>query len=251
MKKRIATAFCTLTLCSLLLITVGTAMAAEPGYERTSYLTQVTPTIDGVWTSPDEWTDGNQTWIGTDVVFTSTLDSDTTRWIIEFLTDTTDDPDDYLLFCIYTRASFGYRFKITGHTNIEWYIGDQSGGGNWIVTDVIPENEIEWANSLSTSPTSSTPHWILEFQKKKTDGQIQIPEVWDFLIQVYDASNPGAGTPSWPPTNPNYTVDYGVENYSPEPIPEGLTFGIMALLSTVSVLIGYRYLVKRKETKAE
>jgi len=32
-------------------------------------------------------------------------------------------------------------------------------------------------------------------------------------------------------------------------IPEGLTFAVVALLSTVSMLVGYKYFVKRKETK--
>jgi len=236
-------------------------MAAEPGYTRTSYMAVVTPTIDGMWTSEDEWTDTEATMIGEDVAFRSTWyfgDDVVTQWIIEFFSDTTDDSEDMWQFCIDGDQSGGaspqpsdYKFEITGHTDIYWELGDTGGSGEWMWTDVIPENEIEWANSLSASPTNSTPHWILEFQKKKNVGQIQLPTVWDFLLQVYDASNPGAGKPSWPPTNPNYREEYGIENYSSEPIPEGVTFAVMALLSTVSMLVGYKYLVKRKETKAQ
>ena len=246
-------------LCSLLLLTVGTAMAAEPGYERFSYPTQVVPTIDGRWTSPDEWTDGNVTWIGTDVAFRSTWESQGsevyTQWIVEFLSDTTDDPNDYWQFCIDGRQLGGSEpvvgvrmFKITGHTNIVWYLGGGGlGGEGWAEVDMDP-SEMEWANSLSASPTDSTPHWILEFQIPKNSGFI-LEDVWNFLLEVNDASNPVFL--AWPPTDPNVPDEYGIENYSNEPIPEGLTFVVMVLLSSISVIVGYKYFVKRKETKAQ
>jgi hypothetical protein len=259
MKRPIVTTFCALTLCSLLLITVGTVMAAEPGYERYSYPTQVIPTIDGMWTSPDEWTDGDATWIGTDIAFRSTWDSSgddvMTRWIVEFFSDTTDDSGDYWQFCIDGTQAGGSEpqvglhrmFKITGHTTIDWYMGDGSGWG----TVTYGPSEIEWANSLSASPTNSTPHWILEFQIPKNSGTVQMDIYWNFFLGAFDASNPGAGELSWPPTDPNVPDEWGIENYSTEPIPEGLTFGVMALLTTVSMLVGYKYFVKRKETKAQ
>ena len=254
MKKIVATTFCILMLCSVFaLVATGIAMAAEQGYERISYHTQVTPTIDGMWTSPDEWADGEATWIGTDIVFRTTVDSDMSRWIVEFLTDTTDNAGDYWQLCIDPHADGGYvpelgkhrMFKITGHTNIVWYTGDGSG---W--TEVtVPTTQIEWADSLSASPTSSTPHWILEFQIDKDSGVVPIDDVWNFFLGARDASNPGLQ--SWPPTDPNVPDEWGIENYSPEPIPEGLTFGVMAMLSSVSVIVGYKYFVKRKETKTE
>jgi hypothetical protein len=53
-RRTIATTFYILMLCSLLvMMTAGTTMAAEPGYERVSYSTVVMPTIDGAWTSED------------------------------------------------------------------------------------------------------------------------------------------------------------------------------------------------------
>ena len=251
MKKIVATTFCVLTLCSLLVLTVaGTAMAAEPGYERISYLTQVIPTIDGIWTSDDEWTDGEVTWIGTDVAFRSTLDSGITRWLVEFYSDTTDDPGDFFRFCIDWGQSggsspAGWKFEITGHTDLTWYVG-MGDGSDW-AEYTIDESEIDWANSLSASPTNSTPHWILEFQMSKNSGSIQMHDVWNFLLEVFDASNPVFL--AWPPTDPNVPDEWGMENYSAEPIPEGLTFGVMVLLSSISMLVGYKYFVKRKKTK--
>lgn len=251
MKKIIATTFCTLMLCSLLLIT-GTVMAAEPGYVRYSHPTQVIPILDGTWTTDDEWTDGEETWIGEDVVFRSTLDSDISRWIVEFLTDTTDDPGDYLRFCIDVGSGTDYsapeitfhrKFEITEHTNLFHYFGDR---GDWSLHD---HSYVEWAASLSASPTSSTPHWIYEIQIYKTVGVIPIEDIWYFFLQVYDASNPEFH--AWPPTDPDVPEDWGMEDYSPEPIPEFLSFGVMVLLTTLSMLVGYKYFVKRKETKAQ
>ncbi|UCC57592.1 MAG: hypothetical protein JSW14_04200 [Candidatus Bathyarchaeum sp.] len=257
MKRGLFVAFSILMLCSLLLlITVGTTMAAEPGYERTSWYTQVMPTIDGVWTSEDEWTDGEITVIGEDVAFRSTWDMGgpdvTTHWIIEFFSDTTNDTGDYWQVCFDGDQSGGtapqvgdYMCNITGHTDLVWYAGDGTG---W--TEVaLDASEIEWANSLSDSPTNSTSHWILEFQILKNTGSVQLSIYWNFRLAVYDASNPGAGVLAWPPTHPDVPYGWGIENYSSDPIPEGLTFAVMVLLSSVSVLVGSHYLWKRSKKR--
>jgi len=255
MKKVVATIFCALMLCGLLLITVGATMATETDYERTSYPTQVTPTIDGQWTSPDEWTDGAETWIGTDIVFRSTWDGDMTRWLVEFLTDTTNNPGDYLQFCIDpqqwggSEPELGHHFmlQITGHTELTRYTVNNGEWYYWEGSTLA----VEWAASLSTSPTSSTPHWIYELQIDRASATLSWGDPWNFLLGVFDASNPGDGLQSWPPTDPDVPDEYGIENYSVELIPEGLTFAVMALLTTFSMLVGYKYFVKRKETKTQ
>jgi len=245
LKKIIVTTFCTLMLCGLLL-TVGTVMVVAENYERTSYLTQVIPTIDGKWTSDNEWTDGEETWIGTDVVFRSTWDtqgSDVyTRWIVEFLTDTTNDPGDLWRFCVNFGQTWSIMFEIYGHTDLTWYIVTTSSS-----TEMEEAFPMEWDDSLSTSSARSTPHWILEFQIDK-NSQFELGDVWTFLLQVFDASNPEYHT--WPPNaEPEVIENYGEENSLPEAIPEGLTFTVMALLTIVSMLVGYKYFAKRKETR--
>lgn len=246
-------------LCSLLVLTTaGITMAAEPGYTRTSYMAVVAPTIDGMWTSEDEWTDTEATMIGEDVSFRSTWafgDDVVTQWIIEFLSDTTDDPEDLWQFCIDGEQSGGaspqasdYKFEITGHTTLEWYTG---GVGDWTGPISLDASEIEWAATLSASPTDSTPHWILEFQISKNTGTVQMGELWNLWVGVYDASNSAAGVLAWPPTSPDVPDQWGIEGYTMDPIPEGLTFGVMAALSSISMVVGYKYFVKRKETEAE
>ncbi len=262
MRKSIATIFCAILLCSLLLITLGPSIGtAQDVYERFSCSTQVIPTIDGNWTSEDEWTDGQGTWIGTDVAFTSTwdmADDVLTRWIVEFFSDTTDDSEDYWQFCIDGDQSGGsspqpsdYKFEIKGHTTLEWYTG---GVNEWTGPVSLDESEIEWASSFSASPTNSTPHWILEFQIGKNTGTVQMGILWNFRVAAFDASNTEAGVLAWPPTSdPDVPDSWGIENYTSEPptepIPEGLTFGVMALLSSVSVIVSYKHFVKRKKKK--
>jgi len=249
---------CTLTTVAflmLLMVSVGAincvlAQAAE----RTSYATVVTPTIDGMWTSEDEWTDGEETMIGDVVAFRSTWDMGDfvmTRWIIEFFTDTTEDLADRVDFCIDGDQSGGsapqegdFRFRISGHTELVWYEGD---GTTWIEKD-LDETEIEWATSLSESPTESTPHWILEFQIPKNGGTVQLGITWNLRVSVYDSSNALAGRPSWPEGSDQDVPDtWGMENYSSDTIPEGLSFGVLVLLSSAAVIVATVGLRKRSK----
>lgn len=239
----------------LLLVSVGTInFVSAQGAERTSWSTQVEPTIDGMWTSEDEWTDGEVTMIGDDVAFRSTWDMPGdvwTRWVVEFFSDTTDDPDDVWQICIDGFQSGGvapqpshYKFEITGHTDLKWYTG--------MTTDwqeiTLDENEIEWANSLSESPTNSTPHWILEFQTDKNAGTVQMDILWNIRVAAYDGSNPDAGFLAWPEGSDADVADtWGLENYQMANIPENLSFVVMALLSSVAVIATTAILRKRSK----
>jgi len=253
MKKR----FCTIMMIAfmmLLLVSVGAINCVHAqGAERTSYSTVLPPTIDGAWTSDDEWTDGEITTIGEVVAFRSTWDMGDeyvmTRWIIEFFSDTTDDLADRWYFCVDGDQSGGtapqagdFRFVITGHTDLVWYEGDGTG---W--TEVqLDETEIEWATSLSESPTDSTPHWILEFQIPKNGGTVQLGITWNLRVAVYDSSNALAGAPNWPEGSDVDVPDtWGIENYSSDTIPEGLSFGVMVLLSSAAVIVASVVLRKR------
>ena len=255
MKRTHLIASCAFLLCSLLLlVSTATTKAAEPGYERISYATQVLPTIDGKWTSPTEWTDGGVTMIGQEVAFRSKWDFGdvvTTRFVVEFFSDTTNDTGDYWQVCLDGDQSGGtapqsgdYKFEIRGHTNIVWYQGNGTG---W--TQIAPvAGEIEWANSISASPSNGTPHWILEFNKPKNAGTIQLGILWNFRLAAYDASNPSAGVKAWPPTSPDVPNGWGIENYTMDPIPESLSIGVVVLLSSAALIVGSVYLRKRPKT---
>ena len=243
-------------LCSLVfLITVGTTSAGNPDYQIVEYWTQVAKTFDGEWTTPDEWTDGQHVNI-TDVgMFTYTADINGgygSQFLVEFFNDTTDDAEDYWQICIDptnaggSTPQSGYgRIDIIGHTDVVCYQGD---GSTWV--EIPVEADLTWANLLSDSPLNDTTHWILELQFIKTEGALQLGQPPNGLrIAMYDASNPDAGVQSWPPDSSVEVPDeWGViPYYSDTPIPEGLTFGVMAALSSVALLTGSHYLRKRSK----
>jgi hypothetical protein len=253
MKKKFYT-ITTIAFMALLLVSLGAITCVYAQETRVSYMAAVPPTVDGEWTSEDEWTDTGATTIGEDAVCRSTweyTDSVYTEWLVEFFSDTTNDAEDYWEFCIDGDQSRGsapqtgdYKFVITGHTDLVWYEGDGSG---WTEVE-LDASEIEWANSLSESPTNSTAHWILEFVIDKNAGSVQMGQQWNLRVAVYDASNPDAGVLAWPPeSDANVPDTWGIEDYTMEPIPEGLSFGVMALLSSVAVIATTVVLRKRSK----
>jgi hypothetical protein len=262
MKKTIGATFCALMICSLLvLLTVGTTMAYDPSYTRKDWPTQVPPTIDGAWTSEDEWTDGEETTSGDALAFRSTWDyvfTDVfvvyTHFVVEFLTDDTNDAGDTWQMCIDGDADGGatpqpndFKIEVVGHGDVVVYEGDGTG---WV--EVTPnEGSIIFAESIIDSPTSSTPHWIAEITISKSGTIPNMAERWAFMLAVFDESNSEAGIQAWPPSDPDVPDDYGYQDYDSNPIPEPLSIVVMMMLSSVSVLVGYNYLVKRKEKKTE
>ena len=255
MKKPLI-AFCILALCSLLLsINVVTIKATESGYTRTDYMpdTSVTITIDGNWTTTNEWTlNGEVTMIGTDVAFRSVwtmISSDpivvSDTFLVEFFSDNTTDAGDYWQMCINgdrstetTPQTTDYRIDIVGHTNLTLYQGTGSG---WV--EVTPDpGDISWNNTISASPTNSTPHWILELWFLK--AELGAGAEWDFRLAVFD-ENSTAGVLAWPPTPRDEPNRWGFQDYVSAVVPEGFTFGVVVLLSSVSVAVAFYCLRKR------
>ena len=233
--------FLAFLICSTLLINFATVLATEPGYTRLEYSTVVEPTIDGEWTSADEWTDAGPTDIDSNVYFRSTftmvsMDPITvnSNFIVEILNDDTNDAGDYLQICIDGLLNGGsapqtddFKIEVTGHGSPTVYQGDGSG---WTV--VTPEaGDLVFAESLTDSPMSSASHWIAEVTISKSSGVIQMAEQWGLLIEVYDETNDI--TEAWPPTDSDVPDTWGLNDYTmdaytggepepeePEPEPE-------------------------------
>jgi hypothetical protein len=96
--------------------------------------------------------------------------------------------------------------------------------------------DFQWNNSISASPTSSTPHWICEIMLNKPAVGLGI--MFNGRIAVYDATSSAAGVKAWPSTSRDVPNDWGTFPYSSDPIPESLHFGVVMLLSSVAVLVG-------------
>jgi hypothetical protein len=254
-----------LMLCSLLLITtIGTVMAGNFDYSITEYWATEAATYDGVWTNDMEWVAGPQTPISEDAIFTYTLSASgdysvmNAQFLIENFADTTDDAGDYVQICIDQANAGGSapqtgcgRIDVIGQADVVCYVGDGSG---WTENT---DDSIEWAASISESYLESTPHGIVELQFDKLSGSLILDQPPNGLrVAVYDETTDTLA--AWPPESDvddpdswGVIADYSQTPYSDQPIPEGLTFGVMAALSSIALLAGSLYLRKhaKKQTK--
>ena len=268
MKRVVLVAFCIIALCSLgLVMKTGTVGAYQAGYEVTDYIAITTPTMDGNWTTAEEWTDADVRQLEGSLNVTFRLkyvsfypDAVYQYYLIEFFDDTTNDTGDYWQICYAAAAElFGtpiggdapqtdcLMINFTGHSQagLALYRGDGSG---WVAfTDYTWPDDIEIVDTISASPLNSTPHWIAEIMIEHTHYNIQ-PEFW-IRVAAYDESNSDAGVQSWPPGSSDVPNDWGLMISAQTVIPEGLTLGVMVLLSSVSVLIGSHYFRKRSRKR--
>ena len=176
MKRKVCTT-ALIAFLLLLLINVDTTIAGNPDYSILAYQVGELATIDGEWTTDNEWTNAPTTEMSDNANFGFNVFSPEwiMQWIIEIFDDDTDDAEDYLQICIdnnntggSTPQSGDYRVDIVGHTDLVFYEGN---GQGW--DEITPEvNEINWSNSISDSPLESADHWILEFSFLKDSGLI-------------------------------------------------------------------------------
>ena len=266
--KKIGVTFCIIALLSLgLLANAGIATAYQEGYEFDHYMAVTEPDIDGIWTSSDEWTDvdmEHQMDGDLNVVFrTNWLMSSGAGysgipvfWIIEFYDDDTNDAGDYWQLCLDGSANGGsapntddVRIDFVGHdqSGLTVYRGD---GAGWVESDELTWGEsIHIVDSISDSPTNSTPHYIVEIV---VDHQlINSGPNQNVRVAAYDESNSEAGVQAWPDSSPDVPDEWGLTYSIMEPIPEGLTFAVMVFLSSVSLLVGSQYLRKRSKKREQ
>ena len=257
MKRAFLVAFCILLLCGLLLaMNAGTVIAAYAGYTTSSYQAAAAPTYDGVWTTSTEWNDGAQSTISANAVFRnkwSAADDFSAVWehfVIELLNDNTNDTGDYWQIIYDGTANGGtapqsddIRIDVVGHTNAGIKVYQGTGTG-W--NQITPSaGQVQMSNSISSSPTSSTAHWVVEIRIEKLSLALQ-QDPW-IRVAAYDASNSAAGVQAWPPTSQDVPSNYGVNTAVLGPIPEGLSLGVVVLLSSFIVLVGSYYFRKRSK----
>jgi hypothetical protein len=255
LKRTSLIAFGILMLCSLLLIVnVRTTKASEPGYTFTEYYMGTAVTADGKWTTTDEWQDVTTQRIGTPQVAVFEYKMDTTdytmTWLLEFA-DNTNDAGDRWQVCLDGSNDGGtapnandVKFEIEGHTTLKTYIGTGTG---WAATTATAT----WADSRTTSPHDPATHYVLELKFSKSQWEWGVnPPPHGVRVAMYDASNPSQGWVAWPPEaiSKDNPARWGlIPDYMAAPAPEGLTIGVMVLLSSIAVVVGTRYF--RKQSK--
>ena len=265
MKRAMLAILGAIAMCSLCL--AGAVSAYKAGYYVTQY--QGTEITANGAVGAGEWTDSYHDWLYSGWTKTTNTWSIkwemggtpniADQWLIEVLGDTTDNAGDVFTFCFDGQTDGGttpktddVKIEITGHAGgtIKAYRGTGTG---WVLDPAIVfGTNVIASHSISTSPASATPHWIIEMKFDKT-GAIAgtgIPSC--VRLQTYDAASGGAGTLMWPPMSTTDAPDsYGYLNadISGGTIPEGLTIGVMVFLSSIAVIVGSRYF--RKPQKAQ
>ena len=257
MKRALVVAFCILTLCSLLLVNVGTTMASEPGYTLTEAYTVSPVTVDGKWTSPAEWSDAYILPIyGKNARWAYKMDTNAGPYLMSFLVefpDTTTDAGDRWQICIDGSADGGTapnsndnKIEIQGHTTLKVYVGNGTG---W---DPLTTTAVTWKDNVTTSPTDPANHYVLEVQADKsalgTWGANPPPH--GVYVAMYDASNQSQGWVAWPPTSADNPSRWGLIADYTGTIPEGFSLGVVVLLSSVAVMVGVFFFRKRSRTES-
>jgi len=245
-----------LILCSLTLVEI--ANAGNAAYSMIEYQWIAGATIDGKWTTADEWNDGPLMVMSENASFTYNIDMTTytLQWVVEFFTDNTTDAGDLWQLCFDDTNGGGtapqpgdYMIEIVGHTTLKTYQGN---GTAWDEFTLADSNEITWANTISNSTWNSTDHWILEVSDVKTTGEIQIPTAppTGMRVAAYDANT--TQWASWAPdSDANVPDEWGVvSDFSETPIPEGFSLVAVLLLSSIAVIVGFYFLRKRPKTKS-
>ena len=247
-----------LILCSLLVTTtVGTVIAGNPDYSIIEYTGGVIlATVDGVWTDTEEWRDALL--VNVTEEFRFWYHAEITAYICEFCVevfdDDTDDAGDYWEFCFDDDNSSATaptvnctKITIDGHTDLTMYRGN---GQGWDEITPDTNDQLTWADEITTSFINESDHWILEFTFMKTQSILPTAPPSGCSVAAYDADTQKLS--SWPPdTDPDDPSTWGViSEFSAEAapyVPEAFTFAVMAILSTISLLVGSHYL--RKHTK--
>jgi len=267
MKRTISVAFCIIVLFSMaLLANTGTVKASKAGYSMEDYIATITPTMDGQWTTTDEWADTTQVSLdgSLDAIarakYVSNYPTSVDQYfLIEFFSDTTNDPGDYWQLCYAASATlFGtpiggttpqtdcLMINYTGHSSSTTLTVFKGTGTGWSVfTDYTVPTHVQLAESISVSPLSGTPHWIVEIKVEHIHFNI-MPEFW-VRLAAYDASNSAAGVQAWPEGSADVPNDYGLLSDMQAVIPETFPIVVVLVLSSVAVIVGSRYF--RKETK--
>ena len=259
MKKATLAALSVIAICTALL--AGTVNATKAGYALWNFQGGA-PTLDGAVSPDGEWTDSYHDWLYSGWTMTNSTISNKWNmeagiyetWKIEVLSDTTNDAGDYFQICYDGQIDGGTApqtddvlINYTGHSTSTAYRGTGTG---WApdAAIVFPDN-VEIASSIAASPTSTTPHWVIEMKFGK-DGT-SIPGMGiDTAVRVaaYDASNPSAGVLTWPPmSSANVPDDYGLDDadITGGTIPESLSVGVMLALSFVAMIVSTRYFRKQ------
>ena len=261
MKKEILIALGVIAVCSLFL--VGIVSAAKAGYGFGMFQGADITAWDGA-VSGTEWDDSFKDWLYDGWTKTTSLfrckwgmtPAICENWLMEFLGDTTNDAGDWWEICADATASGGATPQADDF-KVNWSAAQgtkvwQGTGSTWTAftaATVGSAGDVYAGTSISASPASATPHRIVEIYLNKGvtgGGVLAMGLSLNERLAIYNAAT--GQTVMWPPyssaDNPD-TYGAGTTDIAGGTIPEGLTIGVMMLLSSVAVVVSVRYFRKQ------
>jgi hypothetical protein len=264
--------FCMLSLFMLAL--AGNALAYNAAYTHNDYMSSTLPTINGQYAMGEEWIASATQTFGTNGIFRDEwVMSPVSYNILIETTDNTNDAGDYWVVCFDSTAEGGatepnggtapktddYKVVVTGHgasATVQWYKGT---GTAWATVASPSAANFAQAQSLSSSPKISAPHYILEMFIEKTNtelGTVIMGYNWAQYVAYFDAHAGGNGLQQWPPAtatppgSPDVPNSWGYipyvfsANEVPD-VPEGIGIAVMTAISTIALVAGTIYIRKR------
>ncbi len=138
------------------------------------------------------------------------------------------------------------KIEIVGHQNLTVYEGNGSG---W---DEIQTSSVKWADSMTIHDVPlDYEHWCLEIIIDKST----LNAAWNgappigLRVAMYDATN--ATWLAWPPaSDPDVPDSWGQITGGAATIPDSLSFGVVVLLSSAAVAVGFYFKRKRPKTQS-
>ena len=244
-------------LCCLLVGNLVMVQAAEPGYLIQEANVTAPVTLDGNWEEL-EWEEGWLEWMDPGVSYArfcykaDRLNDYAVEILVDSI-DTTDDAGDIWQICIGVplggdAPQVGHnKIEIVGHETLTVYEGD---GVEWVQ---IGSLAVTWADSLATDNPAPCDyeHWCVEMIIDKTSigsAAWNGAPPFDLRVAMYDETEDT--WKAWPPqSDPDVPEGWGQvgENYGAS-IPESLSFGVVALLSSVAVAVVFYSVRKRPKT---
>ena len=251
MKRALTIAFSILMLGCLLLGAVVMVKATEPGYDIIEAYSAGDVVIDGQ--NDGDW-DPSICWfenVTSNCTFAYKMASQSPYFMAYIIDspDNTDDAGDIWQICLDGTSAGGdapttdcNKIEIVGHTTLTVYEGD---GSDWVV---MTGADVQWAESQQTTNIwgeTVDEHYVLEIKADKgTLGAWGAnPPPHGLRIAMYDESTDT--WTAWPPTSADVPDEWGIISGYQETIPEGFSFAVVMVMSTVAVAVGLYVTRKR------
>ena len=256
MKKAILATLSIIAVLSICL--AGTVSAYKAGYMLPNYQAAMEITADGT-IGAGEWDDAFGDWLYDGWTKTSTnpnfrhnwemggTPNIADQWLLDVVTDTTNDAGDVFTFCFCGAQDDAATPQaaddvLINHTHTETTIYRGTGSG-W-----APDPAIVLGENVIIASSMASGHWVIELKFDKTGAIAGTAFDSHIRVAAYDAST--GKTVMWPPmSEKDVPSSWGLNDYTTfqsesNPIPEGLTIGVMLVLSSVAAVVSIRYFRK-------